>query len=419
MHHARIAGKIRAQIERFSGNLSVGLPKVSARMVREVIYGMQCRGSVLLSEIARALAEPICLKKTIERLGRQLGRPGVRHQIQKNLLEHAAPKIGRDTLLILDPTDLSKSYAKKMQYLGRVRDGSAKELRDGYWCCQVIAASRASAEVIPLYQELYSSEAPDFVSENHQLLEAIQAVSKATEGRGVWVIDRGGDRGVLFKALLDENLEFLIRLRKDRTLRWRRQKLSVLEVAERVRLQHRETIAREDADSERVYELRFGATTVRLPGYEKRLHLVVIEGFGQEPLMLLTTLKVTRSHKSRWRIVHSYLTRWRVEETIRFIKQSYQLEDIRLLTYERLRTMATLVIAVAYFACVVLGKTAKLKLLAQHVLQAAQRIFGIPEFRFYALADGIKQLFYSSQAGLPTPRPKPSDPQIPLLQLSG
>lgn len=70
------------------------------------------------------------------------------------------------------------------------------------------------------------------------------------------------------------------------------------------------------------------------------------------------------------------------------------------------------------FACVVLGKTARLKLLAQHVLQAAQRIFGIPEFRFYAPADGIKQLFFSSQTGLPDPRPRPPDPQIPLLQLS-
>ena len=46
-------------------------------------------------------------------------------------------------------------------------------------------------------------------------------------------------------------------------------------------------------------------------------------------MMLLTSLRVTRSRKSLWRVVESYLSRWRVEETIRFIKQSYQLEDIR------------------------------------------------------------------------------------------
>jgi hypothetical protein len=45
-------------------------------------------------------------------------------------------------------------------------------------------------------------------------------------------------------------------------------------------------------------------------------------------------------------------TRWRVEENIRFIKQSYGLEDIRLLIYELLRIMAALVMAAACLACV-------------------------------------------------------------------
>ena len=100
---------------------------------------------------------------------------------------------------------------------------------------------------------------------------------------------------------------------------------------------------------------------------------------------------VRRSRKSLWRVVESYLTRWRVEETIRFVKQSYQLEDIRLLSYERLRSMATLVMAAAYFACVHLGETVKLTILLQHIYKAAKRIYGVPEFRFYAIADGIKK----------------------------
>jgi hypothetical protein len=37
-----------------------------------------------------------------------------------------------------------------------------------------------------------------------------------------------------------------------------------------------------------------------------------------------------------------------VEETIRFLKQSYQLEDIRVLTYVKLQNMMALVTAVAY-----------------------------------------------------------------------
>lgn len=62
------------------------------------------------------------------------------------------------------------------------------------------------------------------------------------------------------------------------------------------------------------------------------------------PEGVLTTLEIGRSEMRLWPVVESYLARWRVEETIRFIKQSYQFEDIRLLTYERLWTMAALVI---------------------------------------------------------------------------
>ncbi len=73
-------------------------------------------------------------------------------------------------------------------------------------------------------------------------------------------------------------------------------------------------------------------------------------------------------------MVESYLGRWRVDETIRFIKQSYQLEDIRLLKYERLRNLVMLVLATAYFASVYLGKRAKLVILVQHIERAAKRI---------------------------------------------
>jgi len=87
--------------------------------------------------------------------------------------------------------------------------------------------------------------------------------------------------------------------------------------------------------------------------------------------------------------VRGYLTRWLVEETIRFIKQSYRLEDLRVLDYERLRNLAALVMAAAYFAAVWLGESLKLAVLASRVCRLAKRFFGVPEFHYYALADGI------------------------------
>lgn len=416
MDDVRIASKIREQMARFSGNVAHGLPKVAQRLVREVLYGVQARGSVLLSEIARSLGETTRIKKIIERLGRQLERGGLREAVRENLLALAAPRISEETLLVVDPTDLSKPYARSMEHLARVRDGSKGELADGYWCLEVVAAQRGTAEVIPLYQELYSQQAPDFVSENREILGAVEAISQATGERGIWVMDRGGDRKEILQPLVESGKSFIIRQRGDRHVIWNRSAQAVEQLAQRCSLRYRQMIVKQSGEQETIYELRFGATPVRLPDCDRRLTLVVVEGFGQRPLMLLTTLTVRRSYKSVWRVVESYLARWRVEETIRFIKQSYQLEDIRLLRYERLRTMATLVMAVAYFAAVHLGKQAKLAVFAQHLLTAAQRIYGVPEFRLYALADGIRQVLYSSRRGIGPPPPSP-DPGILLLPL--
>lgn len=417
MNDAKVAWKIREKIDEFSGKLSLGLPKTGQRLVREVLYGVQCRASVRLSEIARALEESTSMKKIIERLSRQLKRAGLREEVRKNQLEWAAGRIDEKTLLVVDPTDISKPYAEKMEYLARVRDGSKGELRDGYWCCQVVGARRGSAQVLPLYQELYSQKAPDFVSENEEILKAVEAVSQATGGRGIWVMDRGGDREEVLKPLLKGQHAFLIRQRGDRHLICGRSRKSVEQIAARCRLPYRETVIKETSEAEEVYHLDFGARVVRFPGFDQKLSLVVVAGFAEKPLMLLTTLPVTRSRKSLWRVVESYLARWRVEETIRFIKQSYQLEDIRLLSYERLRNMAALVMAVAYFACVYLGKSIKLRILVQHIEQAAKRIYGIPEFRFYALADGIKQVLFGRHSGIGVPRADPHGPETLLLPL--
>jgi hypothetical protein len=90
----------------------------------------------------------------------------------------------------------------------------------------------------------------------------------------------------------------------------------------------------------------------------------------------------------------SYPLANRRDDTIRFVKQSYQLEDIRVLTYDRLRNMLGLVLAASYFAAVYLGVRAKMEILVTHVLKASKRIFGIPDFRYYAIADGIRELLH-------------------------
>ena len=108
--------------------------------------------------------------------------------------------------------------------------------------------------------------------------------------------------------------------------------------------------------------------------------------------MLLTNVEVKPSRSSLWFVVQGYLARWMVEETIRFIKQSYHLEDIRVLDYDRLKNLVALTLAAAYFAAVWLGERLRLAVLCRRVAKLAKRFFGVPEFHYYALADGIRTL---------------------------
>jgi hypothetical protein len=110
--------------------------------------------------------------------------------------------------------------------------------------------------------------------------------------------------------------------------------------------------------------------------------------------------------------VQIYLTRWKIEETFRFIKQSYNLEDIRVMKYQRLKNLVILVTAVAYFAATFLGQQMKLRILCEKLMIISQRFFGIPPFRFYALADGIRRIL--SQGTFSPPQMPPASLQMEL-----
>ena len=100
-----------------------------------MIYGIQARQSVLLTQIGPSLEERIPLIKTVTRLSRNLARPELRPVLQKKIVRAGADRINDDSLPVLDLSDLTKPYARKMENLACVRDRSACEITNGYWLC--------------------------------------------------------------------------------------------------------------------------------------------------------------------------------------------------------------------------------------------------------------------------------------------
>jgi len=418
MNSSRIAKNLRARIARFSGDLSKGLCKPAQRFVGEMVYGIQAGGSVMLTEVARRLEESIELRKTHGRLSRNLQRPELERAVSDNLLHMAAGRIDEDSLLIIDPSDICKTHAKKMEFLHRVRDGSTGQIRDGYWTLHIVGAKVGSSSIVPLYQRLWSSRAPGFESENTEILNAVDSVMKHTGQRGLWVMDRGGDRIKLFAPMLERGARFLFRLRGDRHVVYRGRTRRALSVALSCPCNHTKHITRIIEGEERVLALSFGARKVRLPNRPETLYMVVIRGFGNQPLMLLSTEEVSGSYKSLWPIIEAYLKRWAVEDTIRHIKTCYDLENVRILKYQGLQNLMPLVLAVVYFAACVLDQDARLRVMAGYVEKAAKRLFGIPDFKLYALADGLSSIFARHPGRPQPPKPTPRAKQMTInLQL--
>lgn len=414
MHDSKIRSRLKAQLTKFCSELCVGLSKPLTGFVSQMLFGIQSSQDVKLSNICRCLQEKIPLIRTEKRLSRNLKNAELEEELTPQLVRMGSPRIQPDTVLALDLSDIRKEYAQKMENLALVRDGSTGELHLGYWLCDVTGAEVNGSEIVPLYQKLYSAEAKDFTSENAEILEAVDLIRRHTQGRGIWAIDRGGDRKQLLEPLLDHGERFVIRSTGKRTV-IDRHKLqgSVAEVAGRCRLRHRARIIKVQDGKEKVYELRYGAEPIRLPGRDEALYLVVIAGFGEEPLMLLTDLPMgAKDSETLWWIVQIYLTRWKIEETFRFIKQSYNLEDIRVMKYQRLKNLVILVTAVAYFAATFLGQQMKLRILCEKLMIISQRFFGIPPFRFYALADGIRRIL--SQGTFSPPEMPPATNQLEL-----
>jgi len=49
-----------------------------------------------------------------------------------------------------------------------------------------------------------------------------------------------------------------------------------------------ERVVKEERGKENIYHLQFGYRPVRLPERKEQLYMVVVQGFGQDPMMLLT-----------------------------------------------------------------------------------------------------------------------------------
>lgn len=320
------------------------------KFIREFLVSMMISRSTLISEICRSVTTSRkAFAARYQKFWRRLSEVDLA-KAKEQQQNRAVREIQDDSIVAIDLGDITKPHARTLEGLANVADGSDDhKIKPGYWLLGAVAVNPKFEDKTPqpLELKIYSSSSESFISENAVINEFIADVFQKASGKGVFTIDRGGDRIRIIQPLVELGGKFIIRL-KDRIL-YDLDSNSEIRIKDhlvsREALTHRVNIERRCKNGKRVpMDLRFDYTKVALPDLKKKgvnheMYLVTAwNGRHKKPMELLTTMPVA-SVQQAVQVIVGYLSRWSVEETYRFLKVNSNLEKLQLRSLGKLTNM--------------------------------------------------------------------------------
>lgn len=387
--------KIERNIKIFAKTRS----RVLEKFLVDAISGMLSSRSVNISDWARSLENQTGRKARYiyKRLDRALGDYDTA-QVKERAQRMQSGLVDDDTIIYFDPTEVVKKHGRKFEDLCKVRDGSENgEIRNGYPVNMCIAVK--GEEIMPLELSVYSTKEEQFVSENDEIIKPIENIAQRSRFKGKYVLDRGFDRFAVIRHLMELGVIFILRLRELRHFSPKGLRGKSYNRAEMIE-KFTEKKAKgyfEVRINNRVVTRRFSIKACRVELASGRidspLDMWLIRARADErlTLYLLTNTKEV-SEKTLVTIVASYLNRWKVEEFIRFVKQTYRMERFLVRDLGRIKNLFNLL----FIALVVLARVSELHLPLSRtralLLEKAKRLSKIPiniKFLLYTLALGL------------------------------
>ncbi len=398
INYNRLGYEIKRDLVNFSEKISKGLKRPKSKFVVQMLYGILAGNKVHLSEIARSLNEKITLKKTIDRLSRNLFEFSEKDIIMENYIAEVKKQIDEEqAVIVIDNSDITKPCSPKMQAISDVHDGSTGEIRKGYFTVEAAVLSKNQKMPMSVYEKVLSSAEDGFISMTHENLCCLKSLSAHFGKNCVRTLDRGFDANDYYRYFLKNDEKFVIRVKKNRNVVYKNKTHNIMDVANLYKGNYRMDFM--DKHGKKI-ECKISYIPVRLCEFpNKDLVLVVVYGFGKEPMLLLTNLDITEKKKLCMIVTKVYLMRWRIEEYFKFKKQQFGLEDLRVMSLQSIRNLnlfATL--AAGYIAIVNAEKEDTIFML--ELKECSKRIYDIPKFIFYALGYAIERVLSMTRSGI-------------------
>lgn len=408
MEEIEVSQKVQVKFSNYFAHFSKNLSLPEQKFIQDMSRGILASQSCILRQISHNLKEDIDLKKVCKRLSYHLRKDKLESLLANSQIRSSCRKSTRDTLFIVDPSDVFKQYAKKMEGLSRVRDGSRNIWVNGYETLNILSVTKKQKELVmkPIVSELFSYKQEIDTSKNI-LFDHLISTIIASNNQGVYVFDRAFDDKTVFSFFRDHNAPFIIRSMATRDLYHHGRKMKFIEAAKQVKLSHTFTIQKKSRKGKIKEETVYaGIIDIEIPLsphprkknpdlFSAKLFVGRYKNGGYWYILCSLPNHSDLSDDELIEFVfNAYKIRWKIEETHRHIKQDFKWESMRLLKYKRLKLLnAILWIAIGFLYSLQSLKYQFIKAFHYYMLDQKKKINKIPDFLFYRIVLVVNECF--------------------------
>jgi len=291
-------------------------------------------------------------------------------QLSATLQAHGVMRLAEETDLwvVFDGSDLRKPHAETMEHLQRVKRLSGGGMVNGYRTLNAIGLGTDGKRGL-LYHRLFSSAAPDFVSEPAETRTAIRSVGTALAPRQAngttvtAILDSGFDDVAVWGEVWGQGWQLVCRLyHRDRWVeRTDGTACQLHEVAEglrRLTTVEAEMVVRKVGQTRpKLQDVEATISAVPLgvrwrtglrtaatgPEHSRQCWLVevTLQRTETEAWWLLTDQPVETAEQAQ-RIFRMYCQRWAIEDAFKLAKSCLGWEQVQLLAYDAVRLLVAL-----------------------------------------------------------------------------
>ena len=345
-------------------SLAKPLGKVDRKFVQSMLKGISVSRSLNLTEIARGLEENISLHATHKRLSRNLYDEALVENISERLLRLGSERVGPNTRLIVHVSELHKKFARKIVFLPTAEENSEASVK----VCEIIASEPESKTYFPLLTHVWSHEVPGFISDAEEVFNSVRKVLDATANQGIVFVDnRTVSQATCDMIFADRTMNYMV-LVEDRSMPVlvRNDCFSLEQMLDRVETRYGKILyklvpvgilgaAQTDLD----LFVHAGCSGVKIPSSGRPVNFIALRTkssiLEEHATPFLSTQTDLRSRKALMGLVDSFLSMGDILSMHRALRDSFNPENFRVLSYKRLQLLMTLLEAVIGYEVSVAG----------------------------------------------------------------